>query len=256
MTDIIVDIYDGNLQSIPHKDGYCPLNIEYTPFNQTKCMYIPVKKFQETIALQKGQISLDSEFGSLLYLLMSYGEGPTKWLEVGSWNGRGTTRCILEGLLHREEKANVKFVSYEANPAIYPVAKENLEVYKDLSSNFTLFHGKLPSSLSFPLAKYIPEKSTHFTLFFEDEKYIYEHAESINPPFSPEVIVLDGGEYVGYQDWEAIPKENLKHIFLDDISIYKNKGVHQLLKYLSDWECVLEKPNDRNGWAYWRKRVA
>lgn len=254
MENKIVELYDRFCYSIPHKEGYSPYEYKVLSPTLTHCGYIPNSYLQNQILIQEGQITRNTEFGMLLFYLMASENGPTRWLEVGTWNGRGTTKCILEGLLQRENKTNVKFISYEANPMIYEVAKQNLSQYADLSSNFMLVNAKLPNTMPFPAPEFVSEKQTHFCLFFDDEKYIYEHAECHVPPFAPEVIILDGGEYVGYQDWEAIPKQNLKHIFLDDINIYKNKVVHQLLKNLSDWECVIEKPNDRNGWSYWRKR--
>lgn len=247
-------IFDSVLDRLPYKENLHPYNIQIMNETQTEGYYVNDDMFKSSIVDNPGQIHLGSEMGRLLYYLMSNEKGPQLWLEVGSWNGKGTTTCILEGIKQRENKNGVRFVSYEANKILYEIAKQNTEPFHFSDAVFQLVYGKLPNTLPFPSHENIPEKEMHYKLYFEEEKYIYEHAPVVVPPFAPEAVILDGGEYIGYQDWEAIPKQNLKHIFLDDISIYKNRGVHQLLKHLSDWECVIEKLNDRNGWSYWRKK--
>ena len=251
----IQEIVDANIDKYPYIENYTLLETRKISQKEILCIYVLAETFKNKVKDINGQINLNSELGKLLFYLMCSEDGPKLWLEVGAWNGKGTTTCILEGLLEREKKEGIFFLSYEASTLFYKIANENLEKYKELDSHFKLVNAKLPSTLPFPEAEFIPEKNDHYKYHYDEEKFLYENISAYTPLFEPEVVVLDGGEYVGYQDWEAIPKRNLKHIFLDDCNIYKNKCVHELLKHLSDWECVIYKPDDRNGWSYWRKRV-
>ena len=104
----------------------------------------------------------------------------------------------------------------------------------------------LDSKVTFPLKKKVRIKMSLKKLWVALQTHVRT--------FGPTKISIDGGEYVGERDWESIPKQNLKHVFLDDICSDKNKGLHQRLKEDSEWDCMIERKEDRNGWAYWKKR--
>jgi hypothetical protein len=236
---------------IPHYRISEVLNDKLTS-NEIYCKYIHEDELLPMIVQVEGQVSLQTLFGQLLMNLMVSEDGPKKWLEVGAWNGNGTTTCILEGLRLRKNKEDVRLLSYEGSPFFFKVATTNLERYADLNKNFQLVHGKIPSSLEFPSAESIQDKSDHYAQNYEEEKYIYESTPSVPLAFEPEIVILDGGEYSGINDWEGVPKTNLQHIFLDDIHIQKNMEVNRIVSEMKDWKCI-HKGTDRNGWAYYRK---
>ncbi len=256
MDHIKIEWIPKTCERLPYFPGYRFQNMEREKETETHYIarYVSEEVLYGTTANWEGQITLQTQFGQTLYQLMSEEVGPKKWLEVGTWNGNGSTKCLLEGLSHRLNREGVHILSYEASPFYAKIAQENLSRYVDLSSQFLVLHAKLPSTLPFPKGEFIKEKLEHFMIHYEEEKYLYETAPSISCFFEPEVAILDGGEYVGYHDWESIPKTNLRHIFLDDINIEKNKCVHELLKHFTDWKCMVERKDERNGWAYWKRK--
>jgi hypothetical protein len=200
-----------------------------------------------------------TELGKQIYSIMKDNDGPKTWVEVGTWNGRGTTLCLLGGLSHRENKEGVKIVSYEADPFFYTVAKKNLELNQFYDNFFLLYNGRLPCDLPFINETDIPDaekhESSHYHLYFEREKQIYKVTNQIQPPFSPEAAILDGGEYAGYFDWLSLDKSKLQYIFLDDINVFKNKTVNKELEDSSEWTLFAGSKEEGNGWAIF-KRVA
>lgn len=241
---------------LPYFENYMAVEIlnEKRTETMVPIVYAKMALRKEYFKNLEGQITRNTLFGQTIYNMMVSDTGPKHWVEVGTWNGKGTTSCLLQGLQDRSSKDGVKIQSYEAQSFFYELAKENVQKYSHLNEHFTLIHGRLPSTLPFPQGDFIEEKQEHFYLHYEEEKAIFTTANQVPVPFSPEAVILDGGEYTGYHDWESIPKENLQHIFLDDINIQKNRCVHILLQSLSDWECILDYPTERNGWSYWRRK--
>lgn len=256
MDDYKIYLIEKKKDRLPYFENYMPLQImnEHMTETTVPVIYANVSLRKEYFKNLEGQITLETLFGQTIYTLMVSETGPKHWVDIGTWNGKGTTSCILEGLQNRHSKDGVKIQSYEAQIFFYELAKENLSKYSHMKEHFTLIHGRVPSTIPFPVGDFIEEKRDHFYLHYEEEKAIFTTANQVPIPFSPDVVILDGGEYTGYHDWESIPKENLKHVFLDDINIQKNRNVHALLKTFSDWECILEYPQERNGWSYWMRK--
>ena len=197
-----------------------------------------------------GQINRNTDFGKYLYFLAGHTDC-NKWLEIGTWNGKGTTSCILDGF-RDSNKIDGYLISYEANPTMYKIAKENMKDH-ECSSQLTIHNGRPLSGKSFPLINDLDDGSFYFRTYYDTERYLYTEAKEIEPVYAPEGIVLDGAEYTGMIDWESIPKQNLKIIFLDDVNVKKNNNVLEMLMKDPLW--ILHKRGDeRNGWACFLRR--
>lgn len=197
-----------------------------------------------------GQINRKGKMGQLLYSCAKYG-GFTKWLEIGTWNGNGTTLCILDGF-RDGACSTAKLVSYESNKYLCRCAELNLTGHA-AKSQLQIIHGRLSVGKTFPEpTTFSPEirASNHFCRYYDEERFTFKNAAVIPCPFEPEVLVLDGGEYGSTLDWESISKENLKVLFLDDILSYKNKELYANLLKDPSWNLVDSETTGRvNGWA-------
>jgi GDPmannose 4,6-dehydratase len=203
----------------------------------------------------QGQIHLESGLGKRLVTLMSAANGPKKWAETGTFNGSGSTQCLLEGLKQRADKEGVSIVSYEADPFMYSIASENLGE-NPFFSHLKLVKGRIPCSLPFYSYTDIPasEKNMHYQFYFEKEKVMYDTVEQISPGDDLEAVILDGGEYTSYFDWLGIKDmPSLKYIILDDINCFKNEKVFNLCNTSADWLLYEINKNERNGWAIFKK---
>lgn len=241
---------------VPYVEGYMPSQMKQPTYEIGTWELFEEEPYIDYFCNVPGQHEA-SDFGNHIYSLLKEKDGPKRWVEIGTWNGKGTTQCLLRGLSQREIKDGVQIVSYEADPFFYTTAKKNLERNEFYTKSFFLYHGRLPCDRSFIDETEIPDsdkyESSHYHLYFEREKQIYSSAKQIQPPFSPDVVILDGGEYAGYFDWLSIDKSSLRYVFLDDINVFKNRTVNKELEESSDWVLVAGNKHDGNGWAIFKR---
>jgi len=238
-----------------YMEGYMPYSI-YNEYG----VYINEQQFRSLYSQANGQITKDSQMGKHIFRLASDPDGPKAWLDIGTWNGRGTTTCILDGFQASSLAHVKKCASVELHPFMYNVASENLKDHPAVSS-VTFLKGTLGDKTAYehillPKKESIPE-DTHYRLYYQTDMVLWNAAilDPIVLPFKPEAVVLDGGEYTGYVDWLFTPKENLKYVFLDDTAVLKNEKVRKELLESSEWELVEESVTDRNGWSVFMKKL-
>jgi hypothetical protein len=189
--------------------------------------------------------------GRLLYELAS--SGPKDWLEIGSWNGLGSTQCILDGFKNRTDDPHLD--SFELDPVMFQIAEENLKDHPCIK-NVTFHCNALGHAhrQPFPSEESLSKEERecpHFRIHYEREWALYEQATGVIPAVAPEVAVLDGGEYSGYLDWVHLDKTRLHYLILDDTNALKNQRVMAELDP-TEWKC-LAKENERNGWAAFQR---
>jgi hypothetical protein len=209
-----------------------------------------------------GQVDIRTEFGQLLSI---YAELPEiqMILEVGTWKGNGTTACVVDGIRKKLEKqtgvfchffsieSNLKFLM-EANALWMPKALPFLQLmYGRLHTDGLLTREQVEANPKFG------DVVTHYNLWYEQDVRDYRAAPLIESKFLPSqihMIVLDGGEFSGYADWEALKKKNPVVVALDDTNVMKNAKVYEELSTDPAWE-KRHGNNDRHGWAIFVRKV-
>jgi len=193
----------------------------------------------------QGQINPDSSFGKAIMQIASQ-EAYKTFLDVGTWNGMGTTRCLVNATKNRKD---TMIYSVEANRNMFDEAVQNWSYRPD---NLKLLYGKIASSMmsyeditQSPLFNSI---QTHFMIHYGQDVEDFANAPLVTLPPQIDVVILDGGEFCGEGDLNAALKLNPKVIALDDTICMKNCDNLSKLSRSEDWEC-LEKSSDRNGWA-------
>ena len=206
---------------------------------------------------ENGQIHMNTPFGKWLFDLATVKVFKT-YVEVGTWRGNGTTKCVVNGLAKRESTENVHFYSFEANKAFY---SEAVARYSAFSLPYLhLLYGKLHSNglmtkeqiESHPLFNHV---ETHYRIWYNQDVIDYDAAplaDTNQLPTEVDVIILDGGEFSGYADWLALKDKNPKVVCLDDSNIMKNERVYKELNEDPTWK-LIAGDNDRNGWAIFAK---
>ena len=223
-----------------------------------------------------GQINLGTPFGDWLRRLAADPAYKT-FLDVGAWNGCGSTLCLaagvaerhdgaeiwsVEGDRHRAEEAQRLIIDWWAlhnseKPVLpshpYKVVSDILK--KNRGGKRTcpvrLFYGRIaedmmtvPDICTHPR---FPEVEVHFRLHYQNELACLREAPLL--PFKKhfDVVVLDGGEFSGRWDWKAAANFTPTVVCLDDTRTMKNcDTLEQLLR--EGWE-LLAAGADRNGWA-------
>lgn len=204
-----------------------------------------------------GQIQRSCALGQALYRLARTKGSPRLWLEVGTWNGLGSTACILDGFAERLSE-DPRLLSYEIDPVMVGAAQQNLATHSAIR-NVDFIQNKLVSGLPvhFPEPEELPNDEVtcaHFLLHYRRERALYEAACGYLPVFSPQVALLDGGEYSGRFDWLHLDKTDLEWVFLDDTHTLKHSRICKELNADPSWTLV-ESGKDRNGWAVFQKRT-
>ena len=224
-------------------DGFMPYSIQ-----DNIGIYIDETNFKILYGSMDGQITRSSKFGNLIYTIASDPDGPKSWLDVGTWNGRGTTSCILDGF--HESGINKQLTSVELHPFMWNVAKENLKDHPAISMA-TFARAKISGQSGEQYILHPPkgDKCAHYCLHYETDMALWSASETLVFKNEPEAVVLDGGEYTGYVDWTFLPKGSLKYVFLDDSAILKNQKVRAELLASSEWTLLEEDLKDRNGWS-------
>lgn len=191
----------------------------------------------------QGQVAPESVLGNFL-IKVAKNTNYTKYLEIGTWSGMGSTRCLHLGFLERTTP--FVFKTLECN-------KEKCEMaalhYKDYPSvqilNSTVIRATdIPSTDELKLMfndlvedwHKIDMENLATCSFLEDRDF--------------DVIFLDGGEYTTYFEYkELIKSPTLRMIICDDTNMNKCKKVREELFASTEWKIIEDHPLDRNGWS-------
>jgi hypothetical protein len=198
-----------------------------------------------------GQITRESAFGKALYEL---GQNPNykTYLEVGTWNGLGSTLCLVEGVRTKQNAGDNHIYSLETSLGMFEKA---CRAWQSAAVPFLhLLYGRLHGSImtedeirSHPAFKN-PTLQEHFSLYYTSDCEQIQSTPLLTAfPTYIDVVVLDGGEFSSYGDWEALKSRLPRIVALDDTFVIKNSRVLAELES-SGWRTIAEG-GDRNGWA-------
>ena len=194
-----------------------------------------------------GQIKLSQSFGQSI---AAYAADTRfhRYLEIGTWNGRGSTLCFYAGFQIRSDSPTLD--SYEI---CLPRIQEARDVWKFVP-NIRIHHAHIFS--------HIPDYDTICTIhpnmnetWYNDDVYNLKSASFLTPD-SPEVVLLDGSEYFTYFEFHILKDiPSIRVFLLDDTSANKNKNlkVFEILNSDPKWLLKGNSMTERNGWAIFEK---
>lgn len=191
-----------------------------------------------------GQICNDS-FASEIE---KYASNPNykTFLEVGTWNGLGSTKAFSDGLSKRD---NYVFYSLECN-SDKCVQASNL--YKD-NPNIKILNeviwNKEPDNFFeiFPQCKTNPMYEHWHKVDMINMNKCNLFLDRTDIPSMFDVILLDGGEFTTYHEFQIL-KNKCKILMLDDIECDKCKYIVQELLSDPSWK-IVKQDNIRNGYV-------
>jgi len=191
-----------------------------------------------------GQINLGSPAGNKIKEICEL-DKISSILEIGTWNGCGSTQCVLEGIKFRDD---VKFLTLEC-------AKDQYELATSLNRNNT--------KVEFILGKIVNEDeldaeglSIEETAWLEDDIAAMIEVPNVleKMPSKIDFLLLDGGEFSTSAELETLI-DRCNYIFLDDTVMRKNKNNRLRLLHSIDFESVEDHSTDRNGWALFKRLI-
>lgn len=194
-----------------------------------------------------GQINPDMAFGALIKKIA--GEPDVKSIvDIGAWNGLGTTRCLMEGI---KDRTDAHVYSYENKKDFWQVAARNWQGNDKVS----VIYGRLTDRLMTPeeitTHRHFANVKDHYDLWYADDVKCFKDSPLVAPPGTIDFVVIDGGEFSTQGDWEVVSKYEPKYIGLDDTQVIKCSDIEAELDNNPKYEKI-GSGKDRNGWALFK----
>ena len=201
--------------------------------------------FRDGVKNGIGQVSKDSDLGKQCQIYASDEKNKT-FLEVGTWNGLGTTKVLFDVMKQRSDHQDKGYMFY------------SLECNSEKSQIARMFYSSEPTVHILNEVLSAPDDSEIEQVFPEilhDGVFrAWSNADNVNIKMSKmflersdipsvfDVVLLDGGEFTTYFDYQAI-KDRTKMLLLDDTMSNKCKKIVELLKQDPDWNILFETQN-------------
>ena len=174
-------------------------------------------------------------------------------LEIGTWNGLGSTRCIVNGLLER--KTPYTFYSLECNSEKVAMAQE---LYKGIAGVHILDEvllNEMPSNIYSIFAELINNEEYRMwnKVDFDNMKHKPLFLERQDLPSIFDVVLLDGGEFTTWYEYQLI-KDRCRILVLDDSHTSKCRRImYEIMDQPDKWTIILNSSERRGTFACVRK---
>ncbi len=187
-----------------------------------------------------GNIRRDTKSGRLIENVI-YEHSLRKILEIGTWNGLGSTNTVIDILEDLNE--DYSFISIESDKIFFEQAKKNLK--KKMNKNIQLKLGRiieideLPDieNINFGEVGLIPQNKEWFIQDLRRYKKVKNIYNELPSEF--DLVILDGGEFSTYPEFLKLYKKT-KFIALDDTETYKQYDVLKFIKNNMGFKLVSE----------------
>ena len=192
-----------------------------------------------------GQVKNNSILSNIIIQLCKDNINKT-FLEIGTWNGYGSTKIFVEALNNRNDTL---FYSLECNKEKSEFARN---LYKDKNNVFIL-NETINNELHNEINNIFPVLLTNKQYAYWNEvdlvnmKQCKLFLDRKDIPDIFDVIFLDGGEFTTYHEFQKL-KNKCKYLLLDDTNTNKcMKILEEIYNDKSKWDVLVHDKNDRNG---------
>lgn len=174
------------------------------------------------------------------------------FLEIGTWNGLGSTMAFSTGFKNRKD--DYIFYSLECNK---DKCIDAAKLYKN-NDKIHILNEVIWNEQPDDFYKIFPQCLTNNMYKHWNEVDIINMKKCnlfLNRPNLPEffdVILLDGGEFTTYHEFQIL-KTRCKILMLDDINVDKCKLIVDEIKSDKSWK-IIKRENIRNGYLIAEKR--
>lgn len=190
-----------------------------------------------------GQINIGTLAGEVIRDISSR-EEITTIVEIGTWNGAGSTKCIIEGL---KINKNAKFYTLECNRNQFETAKLN----DPNMPNINFIFGRIVNEEDLDDSNLSAEEVGWLA---QDIQAMAECPNVIDLlPASISFLILDGGEFSTQAEFKKLI-DRTNFIFLDDTIVRKNRRNREQLLQSDDFIVIEDHLNDRNGWSVFKRK--
>ena len=200
-----------------------------------------------------GQINRGDFFGEQIFNLSSIKEFKN-FVEVGTWNGQGSTKCFMDAIMYRNDQskhytveANIEFFK-QASSYWQPLISLNRTPYEKMK----MLYGRLVETADLIAIDEIKNHeiyNKHPWLEWRERNISeYQMCDNITGelPEEIDVLLLDGGQFSTRAEWDRL-KDRTKVIMLDDTTTFKTEKIRDQLIADDDWAVIFDNLNYRNG---------
>lgn len=176
-------------------------------------------------------------------------------LDIGTSNGLGTTKCIVDAILD-SNKTFYKIYSLECRLDRVMKAIDNLSNI----TNLYLLHGTIVNSIELePLLKNLDwgymlnsiwvsaseNISTALSWLKEDMHYLKTTPNVMSKiPEKLDLLVIDGSEFTGFIEFKKMFK-NSRYIALDDVNSFKNRKSREfVINNVKEFKILVDSEKD------------
>ena len=178
------------------------------------------------------------------------------FLEVGTWNGMGSTKAFVEGFKHRPSQGgdgvdgvdDYVFYSLECNKdkwadAVKLYDDSRVHILNEVIWNEEPadFYEIFPQCLTDEMFKHWNEVD------LINMKKCEVFLKRANLPEVFDVVLLDGGEFTTYYEFQLL-KNRCKMLMLDDVNVDKCKLIIEEIRANPQQWTILKQVNLRNGY--------
>ena len=191
---------------------------------QDKDIYVNLTK------KELGYINRGSDLGEMIYLLSNDHSNKT-FLEIGTFNGYGSTRCFVEALINRLNK-NYVFFSLETNPDKF---RNSQALYFGLHNIHLLQEVIELNPLEnifdvFPILRNNKRQQYLFQVELNNIEFCSEFLKNPKIPEIFDVVLFNGGKYTDYYDFMKI-KDRCRYVILVDINT--NPSSKKIIQFIN-----------------------
>jgi hypothetical protein len=155
----------------------------------------------------------------------------TEIVEIGTWNGNGSSQCIVKGVLQRS-KIDCRVIGIELNPRFAAIAQKKLQKY----DFFQVLCGYVCSLTDLE----VQDLSQVELKWFENDSQLLLQADNVIEQLPKEIdlLVLDGGEFSTYSEFKNLEPKLRNWIILDDTSVRKCKVIYEKIASSPKYQIV------------------
>lgn len=200
-----------------------------------------------------GQIDRD-EFSEDIQKYASNANNKT-FLEIGTWNGLGSTKAFSRGFALRDNTNDYIFYSLECNKYKCADAQKLYENNKNMILLNEVVWNEEPADFYeiFPQCKTNATFKQWNDIDIINMKLCDVFLNRKDLPEIFDVILLDGGEFTTYYEFQLL-KNRCKTLMLDDVNSDKCHLIYKELISDPSWK-ILKKNNLRNGYLIAEKII-
>jgi tRNA A58 N-methylase Trm61 len=189
-----------------------------------------------------GQITKDTDIGRWIVCLSSLST-VKNIVEIGTWNGAGSSKLIALGVKSSLVKyGECKVISIEIDREKIRTAKKNLKKY----DFFTVLHGRVIESEDLDTTNLAGLETSWLQ---QDLANLQDSPNVLKQlPNKIDLLVLDGGEFSTFAEFKVLGPRVTQYIILDDTFTKKCRKILQVVKNSKEFEVIFES-SERNGVA-------